>query len=197
MSASITKGELTRAAIIEAAHDLFITQGYNATSMRQIAQQAGIALGSIYNHFSSKDDIFQAVFIENHPFLEMLPTIEAAQGDTVEALVRDAADKMMTFITNKPDFLNLMFIELVEFKSAHVRGLFEKTFPRGLKIVQRLTTVEGNLRDIPVPILLRSFISIFFSYYLVDVILGEIAPPEFSENAMDHIVEIFLHGILV
>jgi AcrR family transcriptional regulator len=196
MSASTTKGELTRTTIIEAAHELFITQGYNATSMRQIAQQAGIALGGIYNHFSSKDEIFQAVFIENHPFFEMLPTIEAAQGDTVEAFVRDAANKMVAIICDRPDFLNLMFIELVEFKSAHVRDLFAITFPRGLKIAQRLTTVEGTLRNIPIPILLRSFISLFFSYYLADVILGEIAPPEFSEDAMDYYVDIFLHGIL-
>jgi AcrR family transcriptional regulator len=191
-----TKGELTRAAIIEAAHQLFITQGYHGTSMRQIAKKAGIALGGIYNHFAGKEDIFGAVFIENHPFLEMLPTIEAAQGETVEAFVRDAANQMMEAIYNKPDFLNLMFIELVEFKSAHVRELFEMIFPRGIQIAQRMASADGTLRDIPVPILLRAFISLFFSYYLADVILGETAPPEFSENAMDYYVDIFLHGIL-
>ena len=164
--------------------------------MRQIAHKAGIALGGIYNHFSSKEDIFQAVFIGNHPFFQMIPSLEAAQGDTIEEFVRNAAHQMMESIYNRPDFLNLMFIEIVEFKSAHVHDLFETTFPRGMKIVERMTEAEGNLREIPAQMLIRAFISLFFSYYLADVVIGQVAPIEFSENAMDYYVDIFLHGIL-
>ena len=192
----LTKGELTHTTILEAAHELFITQGYHGTSMRQIAHKAGIALGGIYNHFSSKEDIFQAVFIGNHPFFHMIPSLEAAQGDTIEEFVRNAAHQMMESIYNRPDFLNLMFIEIVEFKSAHVHDLFETTFPRGMKIVERMTEAEGNLREIPAQMLIRAFISLFFSYYLADVVIGQVAPIEFSENAMDYYVDIFLHGIL-
>jgi AcrR family transcriptional regulator len=195
--ATITqKGERTRAQILESAHKLFITQGYHGTSMRQIARNAGIALGGIYNHFSGKEDIFQAVFLENHPYLEMIPAIESAQGDTIEAYVRNAAQQMMAAIYRRPDFLNLMFIEIVEFKSAHVHNLFEINFPRGLKIVQKITEAQGTLRAIPAPMLIRAFISLFFSYYLADVIIGETAPPEFREDAMTYYVDIFLYGIL-
>lgn len=190
------KGEQTRAAIIAAAHQLIVTQGFHGTSMRQIAQQAGIALGGIYNHFSGKEDIFRAVFMENHPFLEMIPAIEAAQGDTIEDIVRDAATLMLAAIHRKPDFLNLMFIEIVEFKNVHSREMFEMAFPRGIQIVQRLTEREGQLRNIPLPMLIRAFMGMFFSYHLAEVILGDVAPPEFKENAIEHQVDIFLHGIL-
>jgi AcrR family transcriptional regulator len=190
------KGALSRSNILESAHDLFITQGYHGTSMRQIANHTGISLGGIYNHFSGKEDIFQAVFLENHPYLEMIPAIESAQGITIEELVRDAAQQMMDAIYRRPDFLNLMFIEIVEFKNLHIHELFEINFPRGVKIVQRMAGAEGKLREIPAPMLIRAFISLFFSYYLADVILGEAAPPAFKENAMDYYVDIFLHGIL-
>jgi AcrR family transcriptional regulator len=197
MSPSHTpKGELTRAVILQAAHSLFITQGYHGTSMRQIAKKAGVALGGIYNHFSSKEGIFQAVFIENHPYLEMIPAIESAQGDTIEEFVRDAANQMMKAIYRRPDFLNLMFIEIVEFKSTHVHKLFKTNYPRGIQIVQRMRGAKGNLREIPAPMLIRAFISLFFSYYLADVVIGEIAPSGFKENAMEYYVDIFLHGIL-
>ena len=197
MSAAITtKGENTRASITEAAHDLFITQGYNATSMRQIAKKAGIALGGIYNHFAGKEDIFKAVFLENHPYLEMIPAIESASGETVEEFVRNAADQMMASIAGRPDFLNLMFIEMVEFKSAHVQEIFLETFPRGIGIVERLASAEGNIRPIPAPMLIRTFIGLFFSYYLAESIFENVAPTEFQENAMDYYVDIFLHGIL-
>ena len=63
MEESLSRGEQTRNAILQAAHDLFVQQGYHGTSMRQIAKQAGLALGGLYNHFASKEDVFQAATI--------------------------------------------------------------------------------------------------------------------------------------
>ena len=77
-----TKGEVTRLAIEEAALELFMEQGYHATSMRQIADKAGLALGGIYNHFSSKDEIFEAVdrfyrayYLRPKPILRIIKTM--------------------------------------------------------------------------------------------------------------------------
>ena len=195
-AASTTKGEQTRAAILEAAHDLFITQGYNAASMRRIAQAAGIALGGIYNHFASKEAIFKAVFYANHPFLEMIPAIETAEGDTVTEFVQNAAKQMMSAMQKRPDFLNLMFIEIVEFNNVHAQEVFYETFPRGIDIVKKLSSKDGNIRPFPTPMLIRIFIGLFFSYYLAETILGEIAPLEFRQDAMETYVDVFLHGIL-
>jgi hypothetical protein len=44
--------------------------------------------------------------------------------------------------------------------------------------------------------LIRTFIGLFFSYYLAESIFGQVAPPEFREDAMDYYVDVFLHGIL-
>jgi AcrR family transcriptional regulator len=195
-AATTTKGETTRSAITEAAYDLFITQGYNGTSMRQIAKKTGIALGGIYNHFSGKEDIFEAVFLENHPFLEMLPAIESAPGDTVEEFVRNAANRMVETIRQKSGFLNLWFIEMVEFKNVHAEQIFSGSLQRGINIVARFSQMEGELRLIPPHMLIRTFIGLFFSFYLAESIFGEIAPAEFTENAMDYYVDVFLHGIL-
>ena len=59
-----TKGETTRLAIEDAAVELFMEHGYHATSMRQIAEHAGLALGGIYNHFASKEELFEATIID-------------------------------------------------------------------------------------------------------------------------------------
>ena len=58
----LSKGERTRAAILDAAYDLFIEQGFAATSMRDIAGRAGLAPGSLYNHFSSKEELAAEAF---------------------------------------------------------------------------------------------------------------------------------------
>ena len=75
------KGETTRIAIEDAAMELFIEQGYHATSMRQIAERAELALGGIYNHFASKDEIFEAIIIDKHPYKRILPAVLAAEGE--------------------------------------------------------------------------------------------------------------------
>lgn len=54
-------GELTKAAIYDAAVDLFSQKGYAATSVRAIAGQVGIEAASVYNHFSSKEELLYAI----------------------------------------------------------------------------------------------------------------------------------------
>ena len=124
-----SRGEQTRTAILQAAHDLFVEQGYHGTSMRQIASRAGIALGGLYNHFPSKEAVFEAVFFAYHPYHEVLPYIQQAQGATVEEVIHDAASRMVEAVRGRPDFLNLMFIEMVELKSVHAQKLINTFYP--------------------------------------------------------------------
>ena len=194
--AAETKGDRTRATLIEAAYQLFNNKGYHATSMRDIATEAGLALGGIYNHFQSKEDIFVAMLMERHPFLEILPELHAAQGDTVEALVRDAARRMIAKLDQQPLFLNLIFIEVVEFKSKHIPQLFELFFPPMLAFVQRFQQARGPLRDLPLPVVLRSFVGVFFSFVITDMLIGKQLPMGTAPEAFEHFVNIYLHGIL-
>ena len=63
----LKKGDVTRLAIEDAALELYMEQGYHATSMRQIADRSGLALGGIYNHFGGKEQIFEALIVDRHP----------------------------------------------------------------------------------------------------------------------------------
>src|SRR5215207_11503868 len=99
------KGEITRLAIEDAAFSLFMEQGYHATSMRQIADKAELALGGIYNHFSSKDDIFQAIIIDQHPYKKILPLILAVEGDTPDEFFRNAFQIVIHELGNRPEFI--------------------------------------------------------------------------------------------
>lgn len=48
----------TREALLEAAARLFDAQGYSATSIADIAEEAGYTTGALYSNFSSKEDLF-------------------------------------------------------------------------------------------------------------------------------------------
>lgn len=190
------RGARTRLAIIEAAYHTFLLRGFHGASMRQIAAEAGIAVGGIYNHFKSKDDIFVAVLVEHHPYTDVLPAFEAAQGETIEAFVHDAARRLVGDTGERRAFLNLMFIELVEFNGHHVPQLFQVIFPQALQFARRFFEGRPELRPIPLPIILRAFVGLFFSYLITELLIGAQFSPELQGEVLDGFVDIFLHGIL-
>jgi len=193
------KGEQTRRQIVEAAHSLFLKQGYHGTSMREIASNANIALGGIYNHFANKEEIFQAVFLDHHPINYVFPALTQAHGDTSEALLRDIAGHVIEGLKQNPTFINLLFIDIVEFQGHNSSNIIGEKIPSLEKIYQGITRGSKNeLRPIPPLIFMRSFFGMFFSYYMTGYILNinPNLPPEINENAFDYFVDIYLHGVL-
>lgn len=186
----------SRELIIQAAHELFISHGFHGTSMRQIAAQAGLAVGGIYNHFASKEDIFLAVFLAYHPYRAILDSLSQAGGATLDELLRDAAHRMVAALNGRMDFINLVFIELVEFKSIHLPHVFPLVFPETLAFAERLVAGRPELRPIPLPILVRTFMGMFFSYVMTERIMGGQMAPELQVQALDHFVDVFLYGVL-
>lgn len=61
-----SKGERTRALILDTALRLFRERGYAETTMRVIADAAGISLGSSYYYFPSKEHLVQAFYDRTH-----------------------------------------------------------------------------------------------------------------------------------
>jgi AcrR family transcriptional regulator len=198
---SLTKGELTRKQIIETAYRLFIQQGYHGTSMREIAREAGIALGGIYNHFATKEEIFAAVFEVHHPYNQIVPAVQQAQGDTIEILLRNTASYMVQGLKDTPDFLNLMFIDLVEFQNRHTSQVVSKNLAFFEQVYIRLMQTAGSrMRPMSPLIMARSFFGLFFSYYITGLFLRSVPnlPPELTDDTVfEKFVDIYLHGILI
>jgi len=195
---TLSKGERTHQAIEEAAYKLFLEQGYSATSMRQIAERAGVALGGIYNHFKSKDEIFQELIIDQHPYLKILPIIHNTPGNSTEEFVRNSARAIQEELGQNPDFIKLMFIEVVEFNGKHFQKLYETIFPQVLPLLQRFTSPGSGVREMPLPQLIRAFVGSIMSFYLTEFLMtNPNLPPELREMRLEDYMEIFLHGILV
>lgn len=192
----LSRGERTRQAIIEAAYSLFSEQGYHATSMRQIAQRAEIALGGIYNHFSSKEEIFDEVLLEKHPYRQILPLLHSAPGETIEEFAHNAARTIMAEIGKRPDFLNLVFIELSEFKGKHAPLLYNKVFHQFVPLVKRFEGAGSELRDIPTHTILFSFMGSLIAYFLTQGLIQRGGMQPQPDDSLEHFLEVFLHGIL-
>src|SRR3954463_15021581 len=53
--------EETAAAVLEAAEDVFVEKGLHAASMGDIARRAGVAVGTLYNHFADRDALLNVL----------------------------------------------------------------------------------------------------------------------------------------
>src|SRR5437762_5609794 len=58
------KSERSRRLVLDAALNLFSHQGYRATTMREIAERAGVSTGNCYHHFPDKETIFRTLIEE-------------------------------------------------------------------------------------------------------------------------------------
>ncbi len=84
----------TRDRILDISLELFSDQGYDKTSLRQIAERLGYSKAAIYYHFASKEDILMALHQRLHEFgREALRTVE--QDDASPELWAELLDQMI------------------------------------------------------------------------------------------------------
>lgn len=189
------KGQQTRDQLLEAALQQFAANGYHGTSMRQIAEAAGLAVGGIYNHFASKEEILKAVILEYHPLNVIGPELASAQGPSFEALLRDAAHRFYAAIQARPELLNLFFIELVECKGKHLPELFQVLLPRVGQFVQRLSALDERVGAMPPFVVMRIFVSMLMGFFITEILFAKI-PTMPPMGTVDDYIEVLMRGLL-
>ena len=138
-----TKGERTAQRILDVAEDLFARRGYDGTSLRQIADGAGIREPGLYNHFSSKQALYEAVLYRalNPMAMALERHLETASG------LRDYTDLpaiMTDLLLDHPQmaalFQQTMQGDREEIGNRLVMQWLERLFSQGLKSMEELGT---------------------------------------------------------
>lgn len=97
----------TRAAILDAARDIFLTDGFERSSIRRIASRAGCSHGTLYLYFRDKDDLlYQLIEEQFRPLQAQLRAIPRTI-DPVSRL-REAALATLRTGLEYPDHFHLM-----------------------------------------------------------------------------------------
>lgn len=108
---------LTRRRLIDAAESAFARGGFHGASVEEIAREAGATTGALYSNFSSKEDLFLALFEERIAAdVDEYSKIVAA-GETLEEQARGAGDHWMEILRERPNYFPL----LIEFWSYAIR----------------------------------------------------------------------------
>ncbi|MBN1136878.1 MAG: TetR/AcrR family transcriptional regulator [Anaerolineae bacterium] len=198
----IAKGEQTRQEILAAAQRLFLSQGFTATPMRQIARQVGITPGAIYNHYSGKDELFTAVLQNAAPYDEVFALWDKIEADSAEDLVRQLFRAALAFVTDHQEYLQLALIDAQERDGVALAAFLPDVLPWGQKWYQRLVALDagsgqGRLRDVPFVVFVRTLHSLVIGFMLTQRVATPDRVPQMAGiDWAEALADLFLHGVL-
>jgi AcrR family transcriptional regulator len=101
--------EAVARAILDAARELFVAEGYQNVSIRKIAERIEYSPAAIYGYFPSKDDIFLALAEEGFRLL-FVQTEEASASDPIDQ-IRSGFWRLYAFSKEHPEYFALMFLD--------------------------------------------------------------------------------------
>ncbi|MGD9885845.1 TetR/AcrR family transcriptional regulator [Reyranella sp.] len=130
--------------IARAALDLFVTKGFAATKLEDVARAAGVSKGLPYLYFKNKEELFKAVIVEaiGEPLLRANDMVDAFDGPTTD-LLRELVAKFREFAESPlGGVIKLILAEAGNFPDVarfycsnfdlHGRELFAKVLRRGI-----------------------------------------------------------------
>ena len=99
----------TRDKILDAARELFISEGYEGVSMRQVAEKIEYSPTAIYLHFADKEELFHELVHEDFARLATVFTSASMPADPV-ARIREIGRTYVEFGIHYPNHYKLMFM---------------------------------------------------------------------------------------
>ena len=187
------RSEQSRRQVLDAALRLFSRQGYRATTMREIADEAGASTGNVYHHFEDKEQIFRTLLDEfwaitdskRYPFTRAL-----ASGnfpDNLEQLGLAARDSVREFRS----YIALIYVDVIEFDGTHIQKFYGEMGQRYARLLTGggLQEIRSRLRPgvSPVSALLMTS-RFFFNYFSLEILFN--VPQPFGKDSMQIVREI-------
>ncbi|MBV8515883.1 MAG: TetR/AcrR family transcriptional regulator [Acidobacteria bacterium] len=197
------RSEKSRQQILDAALKLFSHKGYGATSVRDIAEEAGLSKGNVYHHFPDKETIFrglldryfQAMSQPDFPFNRAL-----AEGSFPENL-EGIGNAVREIVRDYREYVALIYVDVVEFDGTHVRkfyGDMAERFNSFMKAHGMEKELEGKLAAGLSPVSAVMLATrIFYNYFTVEILFG--VKDHFGKDtdaAVREISRILRHGML-
>ncbi|MDP9068209.1 MAG: TetR/AcrR family transcriptional regulator [Actinomycetota bacterium] len=100
-------GQQRRAQLLDVARSRFASKGFDATSIEEIAQTAGVSKPVVYEHFGGKEGMY-AVIVDREVQHLLGRITEALDGTTPRELLEQAALAFLTYIEEEPDGFTIL-----------------------------------------------------------------------------------------
>ena len=127
--ARVRKGDDKRDRIMNAAITAFAQNGYHQATMAAVAREAGVAAGTIYLYFKSKDDLLISIFEEKvQGFIDEFHS-QLVQEESAEIKLRKLVQLHLFEMQNRPDLAAVFQLELRQ--SRHFMSSYPKADLKG------------------------------------------------------------------
>jgi AcrR family transcriptional regulator len=196
------KSEASVSAVLDAALELFSTQGFRATPLRQIADHAGLSVGNIYHHFPNKHAVYQTL-IDRYWQRLLDPDLPLnkifAAGRFPEDLEAMAAAIEQVVSDNSAHIL-LIYVDVIEFRGEHIRAFYEgmaRRFEATYGPQFEARRQSGDFGDTDPMIAVMVAARWFFYFFTVEKCFG--APLHFGmtpTQAVDEFIRLLRFGLL-
>ncbi|NSW89176.1 MAG: TetR/AcrR family transcriptional regulator [Firmicutes bacterium] len=163
-------------AIVESSLKLFCSKGFGNTSIKEIAIDAGVSQGNIYNYFSTKEEIFEHLFCEKFPgnFIELF--IKGVSYDkTLDENIETVLDNLVSFADENLYFFKLIILDANEFGGEYLRK-YSKPFNKPIEdYFVNSIRLPGLRKDIDSTDFTRFFAWLLYALGLTDIIYVDTA----------------------
>jgi TetR/AcrR family fatty acid metabolism transcriptional regulator len=181
-------------AILLAAARVFGLKGYHDATIEEIASEAGVGKGTVYEYFTSKLVLFQAMF--THIADSYLHQVMREPGTTVEQQIRDIMLEHLRFVSKYHEFARVLFGNPGNVTEEMERWIFEQR-DEGLSRMRQFLDAgihEGVLREMDTAVAAEVMGSIMGGM-MHKVIFGPPVTDEVLQDMARETCDILLGGI--
>jgi AcrR family transcriptional regulator len=186
-----------------AAKELFIRQGFHATSMRDIASGAKTSLGNLYNYYRTKETILESIIAKYQTVIDarLQRLFNGIEEPFEPQTLKRFGRAIREMVNEHHDFWLLMYIDVLEFENRHFRRMFEgltarlrKHFNRQFAELKKRGVLAEGLDP---AVGFTAVYMQFFNYFLVEKLFGGNSHFGISDDAVvNSLSSIFCRGIL-
>lgn len=190
--------EVVRRAILDAARDLFLSDGFEQVSIRKIAERIEYSPAAIYSYFASKDDIFFALAEEGFRLLEGDQEAHAALA-ALPPLTRIRALfwRLYEFSCEHPQYFALMFVErsMPRISREYERFAFAREGKQRLLTWIREAVDEGTLPASIAPDVMLQIVSSAVVGVAVLRLSGRLSSNDAADTLASDMLDVALAGL--
>ncbi len=185
--------------ILEAAVTVFAEKGYHRATIKDIAQTAGVADGTIYNYFKNKQDVMLNIVLQMAEVNRLMENVEqAVQVLTLAQLLEMVFQNRLRTLKNNLPLTRAIFPQIItdpELRRMFFEKLLLPNLEKGEEIFQ-LYAERGQLSDVDPKIVTRGLFSVIFGTIMLAMV-GDTGILDEAETFSNQMTEIFLRGLQV
>ncbi|MGE4169498.1 MAG: TetR/AcrR family transcriptional regulator [Candidatus Margulisiibacteriota bacterium] len=197
----------TKALLIKSAKKMFAKNGFDGTTVKDIADEAGVNIGAVSYHFNGKEGMYQSCIGQGaQQNLAMMQRILTPPQSVAEFKIRLQmfVEELVLFYAENPEVTKIVHREF-EIQLPFMEDMFKNVFLKSFEVVCDFfnhAKEKGFLRaDIEVPICVSLLIGALVDVGRMDDVRNRyfertIQFADYRKKVVDHVVAIHVHGIL-